>query len=173
MVILYVFYINSLWPCDAICRHRSGLTQVQVVVCRLTAPSHCRNQCWLFISEVLWHSRASDFTASAWAPRLLFCKNVNYTYIYIYIYIYIYTYILYICMCVYICIHPPPPPTHTHTHTHTHLNMKNIVCVNWFYVMYCCNFFSLQDWTTGAFLGAIPHIHYIYIYISPALGGIK
>ena len=37
----------SLWPCDAIWRHRSGST---------LAPKHYLNQCGLLISEVLWQS---------------------------------------------------------------------------------------------------------------------
>ena len=47
---------NSLWPGDAIWRHRSGSTLSQVMACCLTAPSHYLNQCWLIICEVLWHS---------------------------------------------------------------------------------------------------------------------
>ena len=42
--------INSFWPCDAIWRHRSGLTLSQVMACCLMAPSHYLNQCWLNIS---------------------------------------------------------------------------------------------------------------------------
>ena len=44
--------INSLWPGDAIWRHRSRSTLVQVMACCLTAPSHYLHQCWLIISEV-------------------------------------------------------------------------------------------------------------------------
>ena len=44
--------INSLWPSNAIWRHRSGSTQAQVMACCLTAPSHYLNQCWLFINLV-------------------------------------------------------------------------------------------------------------------------
>ena len=32
------------------------------MACRLTAPSHYWNQCWLFISEVLWYSPEDNFT---------------------------------------------------------------------------------------------------------------
>ena len=42
--------INSLWPSDAISRHRSGSTLAQVIACCLTAPSYYLNQCWLIIS---------------------------------------------------------------------------------------------------------------------------
>ena len=36
--------INSLWPNDAIWRHRSGSTLAQVMACCLAAPSHYLNQ---------------------------------------------------------------------------------------------------------------------------------
>ena len=49
-------WFNSLWPNDAILRHRSGSTLAQVMACCLTAPSHYLNQCWLIISKVLYHS---------------------------------------------------------------------------------------------------------------------
>ena len=32
------------------------------MACCLTAPSHYLNQCWLMISEVLWHSHDKNFT---------------------------------------------------------------------------------------------------------------
>ena len=54
-------YINSLWPSDAIWRHRFGSTLVQVMACCLTAPSHYLNQCWL-ISKVQRHSAERNFT---------------------------------------------------------------------------------------------------------------
>ena len=62
--------VNSLWPSDAIWRHRSGLTLVQVMACCLTAPSHYLNQCWLFISEIPWYSPGSNFTVSGPATIL-------------------------------------------------------------------------------------------------------
>ena len=37
-------------------RHRSGSILARAMACCLTAPSHCLNQCWLIISEVLQHS---------------------------------------------------------------------------------------------------------------------
>ena len=52
----------TLWPSDAIWRHRSMSTLAQVMACCLTAPNHYLNQCWLMISEVLWHSPDSNFT---------------------------------------------------------------------------------------------------------------
>ena len=39
--------LNSMWPSNAIWRHRSGSTLVQVMACCLMAPSHYLNQCWL------------------------------------------------------------------------------------------------------------------------------
>ena len=41
---------------------RSGSTLAQVMACCLMAPSHYLNQCWLMISDVLWHSPDSNFT---------------------------------------------------------------------------------------------------------------
>ena len=46
---------------DAKWQHRSRSTLVQVMACCLMAPSHYMNQCWLIISEVLWHSLESNF----------------------------------------------------------------------------------------------------------------
>ena len=46
----YFKHINSLWPSDTIRCHKTWLPNL------LMAPSHYLNQCWLIISEVLWHS---------------------------------------------------------------------------------------------------------------------
>ena len=43
---LHVMSINSLWPRDAVWRHRSGSTLAQVMAWCLIAPSHYLNQCW-------------------------------------------------------------------------------------------------------------------------------
>ena len=48
--------INSLWPCDAIRWNRLWSALAQVMACCLMARSHYLNQCWVIISEVLWHS---------------------------------------------------------------------------------------------------------------------
>ena len=61
-------WINSLYPSDALWWHRSGSTLAQAMACCLMAPSHYLNQCWLIISEGLWHS--PDFTVSAQATIL-------------------------------------------------------------------------------------------------------
>ena len=58
--------VNSLWPSDVIWRQGSRSTLAQVMACCLTAPSHYLNQCWLMITEVLWHSPDSNFTENAW-----------------------------------------------------------------------------------------------------------
>ena len=47
---------NSLWPSDTICWDRIASTVAQIMACCLMAPSHYLNQCWLIISEVLWHA---------------------------------------------------------------------------------------------------------------------
>ena len=52
-----------MWPSDAIWRLRSTLAQVMTWC--LMAPSHYLNQCWLLISEILWYSLESNFTARA------------------------------------------------------------------------------------------------------------
>ena len=51
------YFFNSLWPSDAMWRHKSGSTLAQVM-----APSHYLNQCWLIILGVPWHSLESNFT---------------------------------------------------------------------------------------------------------------
>ena len=48
--------LNTLWPSDIIWWQGSRSTLAQAMACCLTAPSHYLNQCWLMISEVLWHS---------------------------------------------------------------------------------------------------------------------
>ena len=58
------WWMNSLWPSDAIWRHRSRSTLSQIMTCCLTAPSHYLN-CWLLISEVLWQSSEYNFTGNA------------------------------------------------------------------------------------------------------------
>ena len=53
---------KSLWPSDAIWRHRSGSALVQVMACYLTASSHYLNQCWLIISYFQWQSPVGNLT---------------------------------------------------------------------------------------------------------------
>ena len=56
---------NSPWSSDDTLWHRSRSILFQVMVCCMTAPSHCLNWCWLIISEVLWHCPEGNFTGSA------------------------------------------------------------------------------------------------------------
>ena len=63
--------VNSLWPSDAIWRHRTRSTLVQSLACCLTAPSHYLNQCWLIISEVLCQSHEDNF------PKKAQCKEFD------------------------------------------------------------------------------------------------
>ena len=56
-------WFNPLWPSDAIWRRISWSTLVQVMAWCLMAPSHCLNQCWLVINDVLWYSSEIKFTA--------------------------------------------------------------------------------------------------------------
>ena len=67
LLLNHIYFINSLRPTDVIWRYRCGSTLTQVMAWWLTAPSHYPNQCWLLISEVLWHSSESNSTARAQA----------------------------------------------------------------------------------------------------------
>ena len=49
-------YVKSLWPSDAIWRHRAGSTLVDVIPCCLSASRPYLNQCWLITNMVVWHS---------------------------------------------------------------------------------------------------------------------
>ena len=51
----------------------------QVMACCLTALSHYLHQCWVLISEVLWHSPKSNFRASARAS-VLYGEFENHTF---------------------------------------------------------------------------------------------
>ena len=55
-------FFDSLWPSDAIWRHRSGSTMAQVMACYLMSPSHYLNQSWLIVSKVEWYSSKDQFT---------------------------------------------------------------------------------------------------------------
>ena len=45
LLLNHINSINTLWPTDAIWRHRSGSTLAQAMACCLMAPSHYLNQC--------------------------------------------------------------------------------------------------------------------------------
>ena len=49
------------------------------MACCLTAPSHYLNQCWLLISQILWHSPESNFTLTAHAT-ILYNEFENHTF---------------------------------------------------------------------------------------------
>ena len=59
-------YLNSLWPGDAIWRHKTGSTLAQVMACCLMAPSP---QCWLIISKVQCHSSQCNVTRDTSATK--------------------------------------------------------------------------------------------------------
>ena len=70
--------VNSLWPSDAIWRHRSGSTLAQVMACCLTAPSHYLDWCWLTISKIQWHSSEGNFTRDNSAINISICWKITY-----------------------------------------------------------------------------------------------
>ena len=55
-------WVNSLWPSDTMCWHKSGSTLAQVMACCLTAPSHYLNQYWLLIDKIHCHSSGGNFS---------------------------------------------------------------------------------------------------------------
>ena len=67
------YLFNSVWPSDVIWWQGSRSTLAQVMACCLTAPSHYLNQCWLIISEVLWHTphRKCLYSSLKWFWNLL------------------------------------------------------------------------------------------------------
>ena len=52
----------SLWPSDAIWRHRSWSTLAQVMASCLTASSHYLNQGWLIVSTDQWRFSKGNLT---------------------------------------------------------------------------------------------------------------
>ena len=57
-------WVNSLLPSDTIWRQTSGSALAQEMACYLIAPGYYLNQCWLLISDILWHLLEN---------KLLFC----------------------------------------------------------------------------------------------------
>ena len=53
--------VKPMWPIDTIWWHRCRSSLAHVMACWQLAPSHYLNQCWLIISEVLWHSPEGNF----------------------------------------------------------------------------------------------------------------
>ena len=60
-----IFITRPLTHCYTIYGHRSESALAQVMAWCLMAPSHYQNQCWLIISEVLWHSPEGSFIRNA------------------------------------------------------------------------------------------------------------
>ena len=77
---------HSLWPFDAIWRHRTWSTLVKVMACCLTAPSHYLYKCCLIISRALcylfiweqFHSKCSRYLSLIWVWKLLI-QDYNHT----------------------------------------------------------------------------------------------
>ena len=66
--IWWCHHVKSLWPCDPNWWPSTGPTLAKIIDCCLKAPSHYLNQCWLFISKILWLSQKSNLQ-----HKLLFC----------------------------------------------------------------------------------------------------
>ena len=64
--------VNSLWPSNVIWWHRSWSTVAAAMACCHQAPSHYLNQCWLLISEDLWHSPERPVPQQV--PQVLFWR---------------------------------------------------------------------------------------------------
>ena len=52
---------------------------IKLMACCLIAPIHHLNQCWLLISEVLWHSSENNFTVNA-QTSILYIEFENCTF---------------------------------------------------------------------------------------------
>ena len=55
---------NTLWPSDTIWWPKPESSLAQVMACCRMATSHYLNQCWLFISEILWNSPEGNFAGN-------------------------------------------------------------------------------------------------------------
>ena len=71
-IITLPWWVEPLWPSDAIWRRIFKSTLARVTACCLTAPSHYLKQCWLLISEVPLPSHENIFMANS-QVKLLFC----------------------------------------------------------------------------------------------------
>ena len=70
--------VHSLWPSDAIWRHITGSTLIQVMACCLAASSLYTNQWWIFVIESLWYTLESNFTASPQNTQCLYTTGKKY-----------------------------------------------------------------------------------------------
>ena len=71
--------LNSLWPNDAIWRHRSRSTQAQVMAWCRQAPSHYLNQCWLTVSTDQWRLSMGNFTRDT--PAIIHGNRLQFVWI--------------------------------------------------------------------------------------------
>ena len=69
------FFINSLWPSDAICQHRPQSILARAMACCLTAPCRDMNQHWLIINGVLWRSPKTNLTILKISIHKMSLKN--------------------------------------------------------------------------------------------------
>ena len=67
--------INCLRPSDAIWRQRTGSTLDWIMVWCLMAQSHYLHLCWLYISNVLWHSCEDNFTETSAINQQNYVEN--------------------------------------------------------------------------------------------------
>ena len=68
LVIKFLIILSLLTYCGLVAQIwwlKSGSTLVQVMACCLMASIHYLNQCWLIISEVMWHSTEDNLTRNA------------------------------------------------------------------------------------------------------------
>ena len=68
--------INSLSPADALWQHRFR-SAVAHGPGKLMAPRHYLNQCWIIISDVMWHSPEGNFTVSTQVTTILHVEFEN------------------------------------------------------------------------------------------------
>ena len=70
-------WVNSPWPSDARCQHRSGSTLAQEMAHFLMAPSHYLNQSPLIISEVLWPAAEGNTVSQKILKTSIFDMNLK------------------------------------------------------------------------------------------------
>ena len=82
--VLYAAF-NSLLPGYATWQHKSWSTLAQAITYWLMALSHYRNQCWLIISEIQWHSQQGNLKKKCsrlvyfiwiWKPPILCYSHI-------------------------------------------------------------------------------------------------
>ena len=75
------FLLNLLWSAACIIWSQANkkVSIGTVMACCLTTPSHYPKQCWIFVSEVLWHLHKSNFTVSV-QSTILYNEFQNHTF---------------------------------------------------------------------------------------------